>query len=194
MAEGTRKTIAALDAQANADIPDNTTALVSPADVRDMIKDFIASVESPIGGMHINAGDETETTISTISVFVKAAGTTTAFVKNNLFNMPTSNRLTYIGTINVIVVVSCSISLTTPTNNQIFSIMVAKNGDATSSVSLDTVQSLKHGTGVDIGTHTVTGHFELAPNDFLEFFVANDTSTANVTIEHLNMTVDGKFI
>lgn len=193
MAEGTRKDVDDLDAQANADIPDNTTALVSPADVRNMIKDFISSVESPIGGMHIDAGDEAETTIATMSVFVKVAGVTTAFTENNLFSMPTSNRLTYLGTIDAIVMVAISITLTAATNNQVFSLRITKNGDPSEATTVATTQQVKHGTGTDVGTHTITGHFELAPNDFLELFIANDTSTGNVTIEHMNATVEGMF-
>ena len=41
-----RKSIVELIAQANADIPDNTTGLVSPADVRNLIIDFLNAIDS----------------------------------------------------------------------------------------------------------------------------------------------------
>ena len=52
----TRKTIVELLAQADATLPDNTTGLIDPADVRNMIKDFLDTVRPSYAAMRIASG------------------------------------------------------------------------------------------------------------------------------------------
>ena len=44
-----RKSIVELEAQANADLPDNTTGVISPADVRNMFLDFLNAIRPAYG-------------------------------------------------------------------------------------------------------------------------------------------------
>lgn len=192
MAGGTIKTVADLCTQADTDLSDNTQGLISPADVRNMAKDMITSGASPIGGMHISVS--VETIIAAQNTFTKAAGTTVAFSGNNQFSMPTDNRLQYIGLLaNRVFVIQASLSVTAAANNQLIHFILVKNGIASNAESVATIQEVTHGVGAEVGSHTLTGHFILSPNDFIELFVSNETGLANITIKRLNMTIDGKF-
>jgi hypothetical protein len=51
----TRYSIVELLAQADATLPDNTTQLIDPADVRDMIKNFLTTMAPAYGGINIPA-------------------------------------------------------------------------------------------------------------------------------------------
>ena len=59
------KTMAALKAQAANDLLDNTTAQISPADVRNMILDFLDSVTPAYGAMTIGSGAGIALTLNT---------------------------------------------------------------------------------------------------------------------------------
>jgi len=193
MAGGTIKTVTALCTEADTNLPDNTQGSISPADVRNMIKNIIASTESPIGGLHITT--PAVTTIATVSTFVKAAGTTVAFAGNKQFTMPTNNRLQYTGPLsNRVFIFTMSISATVAFDNQLLFLILAKNGITTGTESIATIQEVKHEKGIDVGSHTVTGHITLSSNDFVELFVSNETGLNDITIERMNMTIDGKFI
>jgi len=192
MANGVIKTAAALCTQADTDLVNNTQGSISPADIRNMVKDLIASAGSPTGGLHIST--KAVTTIAAANTFTKAAGTTVAFSGNNQFSMPTDNRLQYTGALsNRVFVISASVSVTTALDNQLLHLILAKNGDPTDAESVATIQEIKHEKAIDVGNHTLTGHFTLSPNDFIELFVSNETGTANITAERLNMTMVGKF-
>jgi hypothetical protein len=101
-----RKTMAALIAQANATIEDNTTGAISASDVRTLIKDFIDTLTPGFGAV----GDDAvtlplvgltpvvipyDTTFAMTADFtaVLAAGT----VKRNALGLPTvNNRITFV--------------------------------------------------------------------------------------------------
>lgn len=191
MAGGIVKTVADLCTQADTDLPDNTQGLISPSDVRDMIKNVVASLASPIGGLHITT--VLATTIAATSTFVKAAGTTVAFSGNNQFDMPTNNRLQYTGPLtNRVFTIIASISVTVAFDNQLMFVMLVKNGNVSDVESVATIQEIKHEKGIDVGSHTVSGHFTLSPDDFIELFISNETATNNITVQRMNMTIDGK--
>ena len=192
MANGIIKTVADLCTQVDTDLPDNAGGLISPADVRNAIKNLIASAASHIGGLHIST--VIETGIASAGTFVKAAGTTLAFSGNNQFSMPTSNRLQYTGNLsNRVFVINASLSITAAMNNQLIHLMLVKNGNVADAESITTIQEITHGIGAEIDSHTLTGHFTLSPNDFIELFVSNESGTANITVKRLNVTIDGKF-
>jgi hypothetical protein len=52
----TRRTIVELIAQANTTLPDNTTGLIDPADVRNMILDFLDTIRPSYAAIRIGAG------------------------------------------------------------------------------------------------------------------------------------------
>lgn len=190
MANGVVKTSVDLCTEADTNLSDNTQGLISPQDVREIVKNIIASGQSPFGGFHLSSS--VETIIATISTFVKVAGTTIVTPNIVQFSMPTDNRLQYIGSLsNRTFVLGVSLSATAASNNQLLHLIIAKNGDPTDPESITTIMERTHGVGAEAGSITLIGHMTLSPNDFVELFISNETGTANVTVKRINFTIVG---
>ena len=126
-----------------------------------------------------------ETTIATKSVAVKAAGTTTLSTPPAPADFTVgSNRLTYTGATTKPFRVIASASSTAASNNQLLSFTLAQNG----APDTDTTVRRFVSTGTDEGAFAVHGLFSLATNGYVELWVANETSTGNLTIEHMTLT------
>ena len=161
--------------------PDNTTGLISPQDLRDLVD----SVRAPHGRVHLVT--PAATTIGTPGTFVKAAGT---FGIDSHFHMTTpdsTGRITYNGTSPRHCHIVCSLSMTCSGNNQDVAFRIAVNGvtDAT------TQARRKIGTGADIGSTAIHGDELLNQNDYIELYVTNLTSTASITVEDCYLFVIG---
>lgn len=167
----TIRTLAALKAL----LPDNTTGLISPQDLRDMLVSLVPGH----GSIYIST--PAATTIAQAGTFVKAAGITTAVHLDATFDMPASNRLRYVGAIPVHATVSATISFTSGGNNQDLAFQVHKNGNPVIGSHI----SLKIGTGTDERSTALHVDADLVQNDYLEVWIANDTGTADVTLTHL---------
>ena len=123
--------------------------------------------------MHDNT---TLTTINTINVPVKAAGT---FVTNGTsnFTSDTTGRLTYTGATTETVSVSASVSIDVVGVNQKITIYIAKNGTALSAAKINRVFD-----SGDIGNVGIFYNISMTASDYLEVFVANTTSTNDLTV------------
>jgi hypothetical protein len=123
--------------------------------------------------MHDNA---TLTTINTINVPVKVAGT---FVINGVsnFNSDTTGRLTYTGATTETVSVMASVSIDVVGVNQKITVYIAKNGIVLPAAKINRVF-----TSGDIGNVGVFYNIAMAASDYLEVFVSNSTSTNNLTV------------
>lgn len=146
----------------------------------------------PYGSLHLTATAETTiTTQSTKSAvidgnnYVKLAGTTTAGDLTQFTH--TSNRLTYTGAPTKKFHVSAALSFTTVDNNQIIGLKFAKNGTVVDNTYIDR----KTGTGADVGAVGMTAIIELADNDYIEVFAANESGTGNLTWEAGTLTILG---
>jgi hypothetical protein len=64
----TRRTIVELTAQADTTLPDNTTGLIDPADVRNMIKDFLDTIRPSYAAIRISS-DVSKAVTTTFSTF-----------------------------------------------------------------------------------------------------------------------------
>jgi hypothetical protein len=126
----------------------------------------------------------TTTTIGSINTPVKIAGTTTA-VNLDRMTSPANNRLTYTGSKTRKFEVTASISFTTSSNNQNISFYVAINGV----VQAQTRQQRKTGSSGDIGALALSGIIELSTNDYVEVWVENNSGSANITAEFMNLAV-----
>ena len=161
---------------------DNTSGDISPQDLRD----FLVSAHVNYGVSYVSTA--AETTISTQDVFVKAAGTTTEIATRNFTH--TAGRLTYNGTPDINVYVSCCFSMTAAGNSKEIDFKIAKNGTVIDSSMI----RRKVGTGTDVGAASVDSFIEgLSTNDYIELWVANHTDTTNVTIELCHLMVFGMF-
>lgn len=162
---------------------DNTTGDISPQDLRD----FVDSVRAPHASLSISAS--AETTINVIDQYEKVAGTTVAGAHSHLMTANTAGRITYNGTSDRHFHMVASIAMTSAANNQTIAFRLAKNGTTLA----DTMIERRVGTGTDIGALAIHGDTVLSTNDYIELYVTNETSTANVTINDLYMFAMGVF-
>jgi hypothetical protein len=170
----TRRSKAALAAL----LADNTTGAISPQDIRD----FLESAAPPFGSMYISTA--ADTSISQTSTYTKVAGTTT-LTNADGFDMPANNRLRYTGAPDVHVHVAVTISMTTTGSNQVIFFRVGKNGSAVITDAVASTVARKVGTGADIGSTAL--HFDtmMSNGDYIELFVANDTSATNAQVDYM---------
>ena len=161
---------------------DNSSGDISPQDLRD----FLETMHLDYGVSYISSS--AETTIATVDVFVKAAGTTTSIPTRNFTH--NTGRLTYNGTPTITAFAVCSFSMTAASNSKEIDFEIAQNG----TVIANSLIRRKVGTGTDIGAASVQAFIPaLATNDYIELWVANHTDNTNVTVELCHLMVVGLF-
>lgn len=128
-------------------------------------------------------GNTTATTITAADIPAKVSGTTTSSAITQKF-LNTNNRATYTGAVNLVARVGVSITLIGAVN-ETFSTYIAKNG----------VIVPESGSPADSGlsgrlestySHAV---LEIAPGDYIEIFVENQSSAADITVEDMNVII-----
>lgn len=119
----------------------------------------------------------TDTVITVQGTYYKILGTTTASPENQKF-VATNNRLTYTGVLTDTYFYTSTFTLTT-TNNQNIEVALYKNGVFVVSTPL-----FSDGNGVSINSSIGT-LIPLTTNDYLELFVRNNTSSANIRATYL---------
>ncbi|WP_343631157.1 hypothetical protein [Fluviicola sp.] len=134
------------------------------------------------GNMYIST--PAATTFAAISTPVKVQGTTTS---TNLFRVtsPTNNRLTYAGNKTRSFYVSGALSITQPNSNRFFSFYIAKNGVILPESRMD----IKVVNSTDQVSVPISCRATLAPGDYIEVWVANQTATTDVTVQTLNLSI-----
>lgn len=123
--------------------------------------------------MHDNT---TLTTINTINVPVKAAGTFATNGTSN-FTSDTTGRLTYTGATTETISVSASVSINVVGVNQKITIYIAKNGIVLPAAKINRVFD-----SGDIGNVGIFYNISMTASDYLEVFVANATGTNDLTV------------
>lgn len=126
-----------------------------------------------------------ETVIDTQNVAVKANIATTEGPPCQFCNYPVPNRLTYAGALTRVVTVWTSAAITS-SNNQIIEVGVRRNG-----LEIAGLKTLVRTGTVGGGNATVVGHVQIATNDFLEVWVKNRSSAANVVFTDITLAVRG---
>jgi len=149
------------------------------------IKEGFRRVEAAItrsrpafAGMHFD-DPGTATTVSASSTYYKASNTSDVHLAY-LFKGSANNRVEYTGSHLVDAHFTASLSFTCASNNQVLNFAFAVNGE----VDVASVVSNKITTGTDIQSVTLNGHARLKKGDYIEVWLSNDTSAANVTIAH----------
>ena len=132
--------------------------------------------------------DHTATAATTISVKAtayKAAGTTTLSTTPAAvhFTMPANNRLTYTGATTATAFISAVLSCTTAGANDLLGFHIAKSGTVVHSSHIDRFV----GTGTDQGAVAVQLLCSLAPNEYVEVWVENESAAADITVEHMSL-------
>lgn len=147
---------------------------ITPQDMRDLIE----TLTPAIGSIYFSG--LVETAITTVNVKVLASGNTTLVTQAHDVDMPQNNRIRYIGTKPRHFEVSISMSTTTAANNKNIEYQIFKNGIALT----ETTMQIKHGTGNDFSSVSITTNVILSLNDYIELFISNETDNTNVTIEN----------
>lgn len=131
------------------------------------------------------SGNSTESVISAINTPVKVAGTTTAGSNNQRFTH-TDGRLTYAGGVDTFFDVVAAVSLNCPgATNENISIYIAKNGTI---ISESKMSSRTAGAGTP-ECMTAIAEVSLTTNDYIEVFVENNSTTANLLVETMTVKV-----
>ncbi len=133
----------------------------------------IADVTNAQVSMH---GNSTATTIATQNVGVKVAGT---FVVGTVasFTADTTGKITYTGSTAATVNVNASLTLDVVGANQDVTVQFAKNGSLVTSAKITRTVSSNEGGNVGLFFNV-----PVTASDYLEVFVANGTSTNNITV------------
>lgn len=126
----------------------------------------------------------TPTDIQTQSVPVKAAGTTIGSPNTQKFTL-TNNRATYVGGLTREFSLSAVASVSASAQNLQIALYFAKNG-AVIAESEIVVTSNSSNRAESIALQCLA---TLAPNDFVEVWVANQTNATDVTVSHLNVSI-----
>ncbi len=130
-----------------------------------------------------------ETVIAAASTPAKALGTTALGPGLTAvdFDMPANNRLRWIGSETRVMHVAASFSMTAASNSIVVALYVAKNDVVLPASRV----RRKIGTGSDVGTGAMHVAVEMDPNDYLEVWLENEDTGADLTLETLNLFAMG---
>ena len=161
------------------------TSGISVTNIRfTLIGNYGISNTSYVGEMYY-AANATSTTITTPGTFYKVSGTTTA--GQNVQFTHTNGTLTCNALDTRYYLVTCSISASCGTNNQLLGLRIYKGGSPVSSSEME----VKTGTGGDSESGVCKSIVQLATNEYLELYVTNKTAGNAVTVEYMNFTIIG---
>lgn len=144
----------------------------------------LSTQKDDVAGGNMYVSTPVATTFGAINTPVKVLGTTTSA---GLFRMtsPANNRLTYGGSKTRSFYVSGAMSITQPNSNRFFSFYIAKNGV----VIPESRQDIKVVNSTDQVSLPISCRVSLAPGDYIEVWVANQTTTTDVTVQTLNLSI-----
>jgi hypothetical protein len=178
MAE-TPKVLSALLAQ----LPDNTTGLISPEDIRDVVVSLFPSR----GQLDLTA--TAATTFALTDTWYKLAGTTAldATLGQDGFSQAANNELRATKAVNQVLLVTANVELLCASNNKTFGLTFAKNGTAITGIH---VSALLANSNKGYG-FSITALLPTAANDTISVYVRNETDTTSVTATSLTLSAVG---
>ena len=158
-------------------LADNTTGDISAQDVRDTVVSLVSHKAE------IYVATPAATTVSAVSTWYKMAGATSSGVISGHYTHPSDGRVTHTGTVTRTNLIQAVVSFTCASANQDVWISVYKSGTIVDS----SIQKHKVGASGDISSTYIQCLVSLAENDYVEVYVLNDTSAANVTAVAMNL-------
>lgn len=178
MAE-TPKVLSALLAQ----LPDNTTGLISPEDIRDVVVSLFPSR----GQLDLTA--TAATTFALTDTWYKLAGTTAldATLGQDGFSQAANNELRATKAVNQVLLITANVELLCGSNNKTFGLTFAKNGTAITGIH---VSALLANSNKGYG-FSITALLPTAANDTISVYVRNETDTTSVTATSLTLSAVG---
>ena len=174
MAE-TPKVLSALLAQ----LPDNTTGLISPEDIRDAVVSLF-----PSRGQ-IDLTSTAATSFSGSNVWTKLAGVTAldTSLGQDGFSMPANNELRATKAVNQVLLVTANVEATCASNNKVFGFTFAKNGTPLTTFHV----SERFDVGGSAYTVSLTALIPTVQNDIISVYVRNETDTTALTANNLTL-------
>ncbi|AEA42544.1 hypothetical protein [Fluviicola taffensis] len=145
----------------------------------------ISTQKDDVAGGNMYLTTPVATTFALANTPVKVLGTT-ASASLYRATHPTSNRLTYTGSKTRSFFISSSLSITQPSSNRYFSFYIAKNGV----IIPESRQDVKVVNSTDQVSLTISCRVTLAPNDYIEVWVENQSSTTNMTVQTMNLSME----
>jgi hypothetical protein len=131
------------------------------------------------------------TSISNAGTYYKAAGTTTV-ERNSGAWTHSDNRMTYAGTVPIMAEVIASFSTTCSLGNQTLGARMVKNGESTALGAVASTARRVISSGSDIGMGSLLGLFPMTTGDYIEIWVANETTgSGTVTLDNAHVIVKG---
>lgn len=178
MAE-TPKVLSALLAQ----LPDNTTGLISPEDIRDAVVSLFPSR----GQLDLTAS--ATTTFALTSTWYKLAGTTAldATLGQDGFSQFADNELRATKAVNQVLLCTATVEVSSAGNNKTYSFTFAKNGTP---ITTAHVSDRLDSSGQNY-TVSLTALIPTVPNDIISVYVRNDTDTTALTTQNLTVSAVG---
>jgi len=152
--------------------------------VKALFTNCVGITNSATVGHYYMVGSSSATTITTQGAAVKIAGTTSSGPNVAKFLQNTANRAEYAGNISSFFEVSVTAALSSGSNNEI-AIYVALNGSVIASSEMRATAN-GGGRAESIATYGVA---QLTPGDYVEVFVANLSSTTDITATDLQVIV-----
>ena len=136
----------------------------------------ITSIADEINAQVTMHGNATATVISTTDTPVKTAGT---FVVGavSTFTADNTGKLTYTGAITTTVQIVASVTLDVVGTNQDLTVHLFKNG-----ISLPNAKISRTVTSGSAGNVSLFYNVSMAASDYVEIYVANGSSTNNITV------------
>lgn len=179
MAE-TPKVLSALLAQ----LPDNTTGLISPEDIRDAVVSLY-----PSRGQIVHTANGT-TTFASLGQYVPTVVTTAldTSVCSSCVSQPSNGVLKLLKNVNQVALVNATLEILPSGNNQKYSFTFAKNGTAVTELAYTAYYGNLGGNAVGV---FLSGLLAMTYNDELSVVIKNDTSTTSLTISQFTLSLVG---
>lgn len=134
------------------------------------------------GGYYVN--DSVTATTIVQSVYSKIAGVTTAMAYLRRFTH-TDNRLTYAGSLDIVVKLTVTLSANSG-NNQVLGFKIYKN-EVEILGTLQKVTTSGNGRSENVKLQTVV---ECSPTDYFEVWCTNQTSSTDITVTDINTIIE----
>jgi len=161
---------------------DNTSKLIVPSRARDLID----SITPSRGALHF-LDTATPTVIVTQGAWVKASNVG-VLLNNHRMSMPSDGRLQYDGTTTVSAQITLTLGMSLVSGSgDVAAAAIAINGN----LLLPSIIRTRLGATSDVQAICLIVDSPLSPGDFIELYVANDSSTADLLVEHGYMSVLG---
>ncbi len=159
-------------------LPDNITEDISPQDLRDALTTW----RNGCGSIYVAAADRTPVIIANNTDYYEAIDPAwTLHANGYLFDESGGNgRLTYIGIADVVMQVTCTVSMTSASNNQVTHWRLGKN--ATPDAASEAQRKIG-ATGTEVGALAITMVEPMTTGDYVSLWVRNATAGNDVIVE-----------